>query len=191
MTRTLIDTLADKLNRLLEDENRSKEILKINQSTYKDITLHIKSIRAESSERDRSLSSELSLAERNILVSLARRLIELRISKFSLDPDGDIANLTLEERYIVEPLVQSKKRSERIRQAILNGQITEVEHMSEAVRQKYVLARFLQPYSAISGTDLAVYGPFEPDDMAILPIENAKNLAKIGIISEKWIEPEG
>ena len=186
----MIETLADKLNRILEDESRSKQILKINQNTYKDITAHIKSIRAESSERDRSLSSELSLAERNILVSLARRLIELRISKFSEDSDGDVANLTLEERYIVEPLIQSKKRSERIRLAILNGQTAEVEHMSEAVRQKYVVARFLQPYSAISGADLAVYGPFEPEDMAVLPIENAKNLAKIGIIAEKWIEPE-
>ena len=182
--------LADKLNRLLEDENRSKEILKLPQNTFKDITLHIKSIRAESSERDGSLSSEISLAERNILVSLARRLIELRISKFSQDPEGDITNLTLEERYVVEPLIQSKKRSERIRQAILNGQITEIEHMSEAVRQKYVIARFLQPYSAISGADLATYGPFEPEDLAVLPVENAKNLVKIGIIAEKWIESE-
>ena len=186
----LADTLADKLNRLLEDESRSKEILKLPQNTYKDITLHIKSIRAESSERDGSLSSEISLAERNILVSLARRLIELRISKFNQDPEGDVTNLTLEERYVVEPLIQSKKRSERIRQAILNGQISQIEHMSEAVRQKYVIARFLQPYSAISGADLATYGPFEPEDLAVLPIENAKNLVKIGIIAEKWIETE-
>ena len=185
------ETLADKLNRLLEDESRSKEILKINPNTYKDITAHVKSIRSESSERDKSLATELSLAERKIIVEIVRRLIELRIGKFRRDLEGDISNLTLEERYIVEPMIQSEKRSERVGQAILNGQLAELQHFGEAVKQKYVIATFLQPYSAISGTDLATYGPFEPDDVSVLPLENAKNLAKLGIISEKWIEPEG
>ncbi len=185
-----METLPDKLNRLLEDESRAKEILKINPNTFRDIAAHIKSIRAESSERDRSLSAEISYAERSILFSIAKRLIELRIAKFRQDPEGDVANLTLQERFIVDPLIQSKKRADRVGQAILNGQLSELEHMGEAVRQKYVVARFLQPYTAISGTDLSAYGPFEPEDVAIMPIENAKNLAKMGIISDKWVEPE-
>jgi hypothetical protein len=186
----MIDTLADKLNRLLEDESRTKEILKINPNTYKDIAAHVKTIRSESSEKERSLVSELSLAERRILSDIARRLIDLRISKFTRDPESDVSNLTLEERYIVEPLIQSRKRSDRIGQAILNGQTAELERVREAIKQKYVIVRFAQPYSAISGTDLATYGPFEPEDVAILPLENAKNLAKIGIIVKNWIEPE-
>ena len=72
----MIDTLADKLNRLLEDENRSKELLKINPNTYKEVAAHIKSIRSESSEKDRNLISELSSAERNMLFNISRRLIE-------------------------------------------------------------------------------------------------------------------
>ena len=186
----MMETLPDKLNRLLEDEIRSEEILKINPNTFRDITAHIKSIRAESSERDGSLSSEISHAERTILFSITKRLIELRIAKFRQDPEADVTNLTPEERFIVEPLVQSRKRTERVGQAILNGQLSELEHMGEAVRQKYVIARFLQPYTAISGTDLSAYGPFEPEDIAVLPLENAKNLAKVGVISDKWIEPE-
>ena len=186
----MIDTLADKVNRILEDENRSKELLKISPNTYKDVAAHIKTIRSESSEREKNLISELSLAERKILFNISRRLIELRISKFRSDPESDVANLTPEERFIVEPLVQSKKRSDRIGQAILNGQIAELDRVSEMVRQKYVVVRFSQPYSAISGTDLATYGPFEPEDVAILPLENAKSLAKSGIVAKNWIEPE-
>jgi DNA replication factor GINS len=186
----LIDTLAEKLNRLLEDENATKEILRINPATYKDVAAHIKTIRSESSERERSLISELSLAERNVLSGIAKRLIDLRISKFRQDPEAEVSNLTPEERYIVEPLVQSRKRSDRIGQAILNGQTAELDRVSEAIKQRYVIVRFMQSYSAISGTDLAAYGPFEPEDVAILPIENAKNLAKNGIISKNWIEPE-
>jgi len=186
----LIDTLADKLNRLLEDENRSKELLKINPNTYKEVAAHIKSIRSESSEKDRNLISELSLAEKNMLYNISRRLIELRISKFRQDPESDVTSLAPEERYVVEPLVQSRKRTERIGQAILNGQVAELERVSDAVKQKYVIVRFTQPYSALSGTDLGTYGPFEPEDVVILPLENAKSLAKTGIIAKNWIEPE-
>jgi hypothetical protein len=186
----LIESIADKINRLLEDENRTKELLKINPNTYKDVAAHIKTIRSESSEREKNLISELSLAERRLLSDISRRLIELRISKFRRDPDSEIANLAPEERYIVEPLVHSRKRFERIGQAILNGQIAELDRVSEIVKQKYVIVRFAQPYSALSGTDLATYGPFEPEDVAILPLENAKSLAKIGIIAKNWIEPE-
>ncbi len=186
----LIESIADKLNRLLEDENRTKELLKINPSTYRDVAAHIKTIRSESSEREKNLISELSLAERELLSDIALRLIELRISKFRQDPESDVTNLAPEERYIVEPLVQSRKRFDRIGQAILNGQTAELERVSEVVKQKYVIVRFTQPYSAISGTDLATYGPFEPEDVAILPLENAKSLAKTGIIARNWIEPE-
>ncbi len=168
----------------------SKELLKINPDTYKEVAAHIKSIRSESSERERSLISELSLAERNLLYDISRRLIELRISKFRQDPDSDVTSLAPEEQYIVEPLVQSRKRTDRVCQAILNGQTTELDRVSDAVKQKYVIVRFTQPYSAISGTDLATYGPFEPEDVAILPLENAKSLARAGMISKNWVEPE-
>jgi DNA replication factor GINS len=186
----LIDSIADKLNRLLEDENRTKELLKINPSTYRDIAAHVKTIRSESSEREKNVISELSLAERRLLSNIAVRLIELRVSKFRQDPESDVTNLAPEERYIVEPLIQSRKRFERIGQAILNGQVAELERVGEVVKQKYVIVRFTQPYSPISGTDLATYGPFEMEDVAILPLENAKSLAKIGIIARNWIEPE-
>lgn len=184
------ETLADKLNRLLEDENRSKDLQKINPDTYKEIAAHIKSIRTESSEIERNMVSELSFAERQILFRIARRLIELRISKFKQDPDSDVSSLVLEERYVAEPLIQSRKRIERVGQALFNGQTSELERISDAVKQKYVIVRFAQPYSAVSGTDLATYGPFEPEDVAILPLENAKSLSKAGIIFKNWIEPE-
>ena len=186
----MIETSADKFHRLLEDENASKEILKISPETYKQIASHIKSIRPESSERERNLSSAISFAERKILHEMATRLMQLRIDKFKRDPDVDPANLTLEERYIVEPLTVSKKRFDRISESIFNGHVAELEHACNSVKQKYVFARFLQPYAAITGPDLGVYSPFLPEDIAILPVENAKNLAKIGIISKSWIEPE-
>jgi DNA replication initiation complex subunit (GINS family) len=186
----LIETNADRFYRILEDENSSKDLLKIPANTYQQIAAHIKSIRSESSEGERDLPSSLSLAERKILNDLARRLMQLRIEKFARDPEADVANLTFEERYIVEPLIQSRKRFDRMSESILAGHVGELEHAATAVKQKYVFVRFLQPYGAITGIDMGVYGPFESEDMAILPVENAKNLVKNGIISTIWIEPE-
>ncbi len=186
----MIETPAEKFYRLLEDENASKELVKIPGDTYNRIASHIKTIRSESSENERNANSAISYAERKILYEMAKRLMQLRIDKFKRDPDIDPANLTLEERYIVEPLIVSRKRFDRVAESIFNGHVAELEHASNAVKQKYVYARFLQPYSAITGSDMGVYGPFLPEDVAVLPIENAKNLAKIGIIAKNWIEPE-
>lgn len=186
----MIETDADRLHRLLADENSSKELLKIPPDTYKQIAAHIKSIKSESSDDERSLSSELSFAERKILFDIATRLIEVRIAKFNRDSEADVSHLTMEEKYIVEPLIQSKKRLDKIGESIFNGQTGELEHVSSAVKQKYVYVRFVQPYSAITGSDMATYGPFEPEDVAIVPVDNAKLLVKNGIVTRNWIEPE-
>jgi hypothetical protein len=186
----LIETAADRFYRLLEDENVSKDLLKIPPDTYKQITSQIKKIRSESLEGEQDVNSAISLAERRLLHQMATRLMQLRIEKFKKDAEADPANLTLEERYVVEPLLVSKKRFDRIAESIFKGHLAELERASNAVKQRYVYARFVQPYAAITGPDLGVYGPFLAEDVAILPIENAKNLARIGIISKKWIEPE-
>src|SRR5579875_3367330 len=58
---SLIETLADKVNRLLEDELADKNtIRKIQPDIYKMITSHIKSIRPEISDKDKNLVSALS-----------------------------------------------------------------------------------------------------------------------------------
>jgi DNA replication initiation complex subunit (GINS family) len=185
----MIETFANKINRLLEDEVVDKvEIRRIQPDTYKQITSYIKSIRSEGADRDKNVAAALTWAERKILHDISSRLIELRIAKFTRDPEADTANLTPEERYIIEPLIQSNKRLDRIEKAIFNGQVSQLEQASNAIKQKFVVARFLQPYTAITGTDLATYGPFEAEDVSILPFENAKQLLKIGIISQHWVE---
>ena len=121
---------------MLEDENSSRQIIKIPQDSYRQIASHIKSIKSESTDKDRNIISELSLAERKILFEIAKRLIEVRIEKFRHDSDLDVTNLTPEEQFIVEPLAQSKKRLDRVAESIFNGQVGELEHSARAVKQK-------------------------------------------------------
>ena len=44
-----------------------------------------------------------------------------------------------------------------------------------------VLVRFLQPLPAIMGIDMKAYGPFQPEELATIPRQNAENLIKRGI----------
>lgn len=47
-----------------------------------------------------------------------------------------------------------------------------------------VMLRFLKKTPAIAGSDLKVYGPFSVEDVATLPIENAKVLVEHGVAVE-------
>jgi len=46
------------------------------------------------------------------------------------------------------------------------------------------VVRFLQAVPAIMGIDMKTYGPFEPEDVVSLPVENAENLIRRGIAKE-------
>ncbi len=46
------------------------------------------------------------------------------------------------------------------------------------------LVRFLEDYPQIVGVDLKTFGPFRADDLAVLPLENAR-----GIIRRNGAEP--
>lgn len=56
---------------------------------------------------------------------------------------------------------------------------------------KYLIVRLLRSIPAIVGADLRTYGPFESDDVAILPANNAIVLMNRGVatkIAQKWSE---
>jgi DNA replication factor GINS len=44
-----------------------------------------------------------------------------------------------------------------------------------------VVLRFLKDVPALIGSDMKTYGPFEAEDVATLPSENAKILVKQGL----------
>ena len=52
-----------------------------------------------------------------------------------------------------------------------------------------ILVRFLQPLPAIMGIDMKAYGPFQPEELATIPQQNAENLIKRGIAKPVEVEP--
>jgi DNA replication initiation complex subunit (GINS family) len=59
----------------------------------------------------------------------------------------------------------------------------------EAAEDDLVVIRFLKPLPAIMGVDMKAYGPFDPEDVASIPRQNAVNLIRRGIAKLVDIEP--
>lgn len=63
------------------------------------------------------------------------------------------------------------------------------EKKQQSIESDLVVLRFLKPLPAIMGIDLKAYGPFEAEDVASIPRQNALNLIRRGIAKEVEIEP--
>jgi DNA replication initiation complex subunit (GINS family) len=59
----------------------------------------------------------------------------------------------------------------------------------EAPEGDLVVVRFLKPLPAIMGVDMKAYGPFDPENVASIPRQNAVNLIRRGIAKLVDIEP--
>lgn len=96
----------------------------------------------------------------------------------------DYSKISDEEKYILDGEHQSIKRLHEIFSLINNGQPKVLEKISERIKQKRVLIRFMKPMEQFVGVDMAKYGPFNCEDVANLPLENAISLINNKIASE-------
>jgi DNA replication initiation complex subunit (GINS family) len=62
------------------------------------------------------------------------------------------------------------------------------EKKHQPIEGDLMVLRFLKPLPAIMGIDLKAYGPFNAEDVASIPRENALNLIRRGIAKEVEIE---
>ena len=96
----------------------------------------------------------------------------------------DYSKISDEEKYILDGEHQSRKRLHEIFSLINNGQPKVLEKISERIKQKRVLIRFMKPMEQFVGVDMAKYGPFNCEDVANLPLENAISLINNKIAAE-------
>jgi DNA replication factor GINS len=92
----------------------------------------------------------------------------------------DYSNLTDEEKYILDGEKESEKRKISIHSATLNGRSKVLESISAKLRSKQIIVRFLKPMEQFMGVDMKKYGPFQQEDVAVLPLENARSLMDNG-----------
>ena len=85
--------------------------------------------------------------------------------------------LTAEEAEICTGYVSFAEAYQKFAQNLLRGQVVKVNVKAH----KRIALRFVKAIPAVIGADMKAYGPFMVEDVASLPVENAKILVKQGL----------
>ena len=173
----------DFIMELLKKETQIPKIQCISPDIYKKIAQLIKELSIQKYE-DLELDVHHELIR--LLVQSTKSLIELRIRKLSENSNGnlsstslstdDYSKLTDEEKYIFEEERKVSQRKNLIKQSLIDGNVNILDSISRIIRSKMIIIRFLESTDQFMGVDMAKYGPFIKEDVAILPFENARSL---------------
>jgi DNA replication factor GINS len=173
----------DFIMELLKKETQIPKIQGMSPDTYKKIAQLIKELSIQKYE---NLELDVHHELIRLLVLSTKSLIELRTRKLlensnanlpypSLSTD-DYSKLTDEEKYIFEEERKVSQRKNLIIQSLIDGNVNNLDSISRIIRSKMIIIRFLESTDQFMGVDMAKYGPFIKEDVAILPFENARSL---------------
>lgn len=173
----------DFIMELLKKETQIPKIQGISPDIYKKIAQLIKELSIQKYE-DLELDVHHELIR--LLVLSTKSLIELRTLKLLENSNGnlsstslstdDYSKLTDEEKYIFEEERKVSQRKDLIKQSLIDGNVNNLDSISRIIRTKMIIIRFMESTDRFMGVDMAKYGPFIKEDVAILPFENARSL---------------
>lgn len=173
----------DFIMELLKKETQIPKIQGISPDIYKKIAQLIKELSIQKYE-DLELDVHHELLR--LLVLSTKSLIELRTRKLLENSNGnlsstslstdDYSKLTDEEKYIFEEERKVSQRKDLIIKSLIDGNVNNLDSISRIIRSKMIIIRFMESTDRFMGVDMAKYGPFIKEDVAILPFENARSL---------------
>ena len=185
-------TIEDVYN-LLVTEIQIPTLQSISLDTYQNIATLLGNIKGQGYEgieakiRDRmvqmiSKSAQLLLECRH--QKLKEYQHEILSSSSAATTVVDYSKLTDEEKYILDGEKESDKRRNAVLAATINGRPKVMELMSAKIRAKQIVIRFIKSMEQFVGVDMTKYGPFQEEDVAVLPFENARSFIEKGIAIE-------
>ena len=191
-TNTSSLTLEDVYN-LLVTEIQIPTLQSIPLDTYQNIATVLSNIKAQGYEgidakiRDKMVEM-ISKSAQLLLECRHQKLIEhqheILSSSSSATTAVDYSKLTDEEKYILDGEKESDKRRNAVLAATINGRPKVMESMSTKIRSKQIVIRFIKSMEQFVGVDMTKYGPFQEEDVAVLPFENARSFIEKGIAIE-------
>ena len=178
---------------LLKKETQIPKIQAISPDIYRKIAQIIRNLsiqKYEDLELDihHELIKLLTLSTKSLFELRIRKLLESsngqHLSYLSLLSGDDYSKLTDEEKFIFEEERKVSQRKELIIQSLIDGNVNNLDTISRIIRSKMIIIRFLESTDQFMGVDMAKYGPFIKEDIAILPFENARSLIERKIAIE-------
>ena len=169
----------------LAGEIENNSIQYIQPTTYRDIANMLGNLKGQGHD---GIEAKVTNTLAQLIGDIARLLLNTRLDKIK-NTKIDYSNLTDEEQYMVASEKDLRIRFEQVLSATLEGRMKVLEGMALKAKTLLVLLRFLGPAEAIPGIDNSRYGPFEEEDVAVLPFENAKQLIERGVAVELlWLD---
>jgi DNA replication factor GINS len=177
-------TDLDNILELLKRERQIPKIQAVSPDIYKQVAQLIKELSIQKYE---GLESDIHNELIRMIILSTESLIELRTRKLLENSSGklfsrpslstdDYSKLTDEEKYIFGEEQKVSQRKDLILHSLTAGNVNNLDSISNIVRSKMIIIRFLESIDPFMGVDMAKYGPFIKEDVAILPFENARSL---------------
>ena len=116
----------------------------------------------------------------NLVVKLTTLIFVLRCKKiFNSSKSQSIfeySNLTDEEKYVFFGNREREQRINIILNMLFEGKSKTLEKIVSSINQNFVIIRFFDSMEQFVGVNMNKYGPYQKDDVAILPFENARSI---------------
>ncbi len=176
----------------LEIENG--ELSSLPSDFYARVAEYLRRIKEENNMQDKKtvLTSLLEREDANVqrmakelLVTRYRKLMKMLIAGHKISADS----LTAEEAKLYGGLGPSAEAYGKFVDGIMEGHVVKLDIEPAAASEPSIVhvrmtLRFLKPVPSIIGEDMKSYGPFQVEDVASVPIENAKILIKQGLAKQ-------
>jgi DNA replication factor GINS len=126
------------------------------------------------------ISKEINSNLVNLVVKLTTLLFVLRCKKIFHSSKSqnmfEYSNLTDEEKYVFFGNRERVQRINIVLKMLLEGKSKTLEKIVSSINQNFVIIRFLDSMEQFVGVNMNKYGPYQRDDVAILPFENARSI---------------
>lgn len=166
-----------------KNELKNKELEKLSSDFIQKITNYLKEIVKEQKMLDKKTAKAnlLRIEERNVKRML-NDIMKIRYKKLigRAKEGGETRGLLPIEEKVYSNLIAASETYQTLTKELLHGR----RERAEETAFKFAILRILKNVPQIVGSDMKVYGPFKAEDIAALPIGNAKILVKQGMAVE-------
>ena len=169
-------------------ERREEGLQALTSSFYSEVGAYMRRLREDTRMLERGTTkSRIIERERENVEKMIEDLFRLRLRKIisaTLSAEEvEAEKLTVEERRLILELKRILSDHQENLKSILRGRVPEVKAKPQR-RSDLKVIRILEHIPAIIGIDMKTYGPFKPEDVAALPVENAENLIRRDLAAE-------
>jgi DNA replication factor GINS len=160
---------------------------------YARVSNYLQQIKTENRTADKNnVKATLLEREQRNVNRIVKELLRTRYKKLLKTVNGGQKLLpeilTNEEAELFNGLLPFTEAYRDFARGLMRGQPpktktepAEPKEEAAEVSHKRVAVRFVKAIPAIVGSDMNTYGPFQPEDVASVPVENAKMLVKQGL----------